>query len=912
MKTPIWQIRQLAKWPEIAAKIVGFSYLASCQHQSSPEHPVFSSKKATSAVDQNKTSTGETAAKPEQRLRHQIPLHKRRQHTGSSDTTANRGDAVPPKSRRRQSQRISSPVFALLATVCLTGAIGHRFYNQPKLDVGTEAPRTIVAPESAQVIDTATTEQQRKAARFGAFPALTIDNTVNEKIRKNLKRLLEQANQLREIAGPFPYVSTSILSLETQRYLRSANGWEWNQILKSLPSSAPELQPEPFNHPSSTSEVPSNQQPNAAQTAPSPMPNTEEEFVSALREQAVTGLYRGLSNMVGTTSERTQTALSALKSAHQQLSKEEFQNLLEDIEQARQRYFRALSALSPNTSTGIPSIYDARLLEISDKTWETTRNQIQQTATEILTQGIPPGLPDRILRETVQLQVKQWASSPADEIASEILLQVLQPNLVKDEEQTRRRAEQAAQAIEPVVVSVRKGEVIVESGETITEADFVLLDRFDLTQRGINWRGLLGLGGVVAASVGVYLLVERKFYCRARRRDRFLILILSLSAPLLGTIAPSFLSLPAVGLLVGSFYGSTLGATVVVLLTAVLPIGLGIDVSYLIAAAAGGLVGSIAAGKMRSREELALLGLGVGVAQGGVYLVGALIASATAETVWYTLGTTSAMYGLAGLAWSVVAMGVSPYLEHLFDLVTPIRLAELANPNRPMLKRLAAQAPGTFQHTLFVATLAESAAKALGANVELVRAGTLYHDIGKMHDPQGFIENQMGGPNKHDQIDDPWKSAEIIKKHVSEGLVMANRCRLPKAIREFIPEHQGTMLIAYFYYQALQRAKEDPSLEVNESDFRYPGPIPQSRETGIVMLADSCEAALRSLEDATPEEALTMVKKIIRARWQDNQLIDSGLTRDELTKVAEIFVQVWQQFHHKRIAYPKAALAANK
>lgn len=901
MKTPIWQIRQLAKWPEIAAKIIGLSYLASCQYQSSGKRHIFPSKKAIAAINKNQNANGNTAKEPEKNSGHQIPLHKRRQHTGSSDTPPNRGGDVPPQSRRRQSQRISSPVFALFAIACLTGAIGHRFYNQPKLDVGTEAPRTIVAPKSAQVVDKATTEKQRKAARVGAFPALTIDDTVNEQIRKNLKRLLEQASQLREIAGPLPYVSTSVLSLETQRYLRSAGGWEWNQILKSLPSSTPESQSEP----SSTPEVPSTQKPHASQ-------NTEEEFMSALRERAVTGLYRGLSNMVGTTSDRAQSALAALKSAHQQLSPEEFRTLLEDIEQARQRYFRALNALSPNTSTGIPSIYDARLLDISDKTWEKTRQQIEKTATEILTQGIPPGLPDRILRETVQLQVKQWASSPADEIASKILLQVLQPNLVKDEEQTRLRAEQAAQAVEPVVVSVRQGEVIVESGETISEADFVLLDRFDLTQRGINWRGLLGLGGVVAASVGVYLLVERKFYRRARRRDRFLILILSLSAPLLGTIAPSFLSLPAVGLLVGSFYGSTLGATVVALLTAVLPIGLEIDISYLLAAAAGGMVGSIAAGKMRSREELALLGLGVGVAQGGVYLVGALIASATAETVWYTLGTTSAMYGLAGLAWSVVAMGVSPYLEHLFDLVTPIRLAELANPNRPMLKRLAAQAPGTFQHTLFVATLAEAAAKALGANVELVRAGTLYHDIGKMHDPQGFIENQMGGPNKHDQIDDPWKSADIIKKHVSEGLVMANRCRLPKAIREFIPEHQGTMLIAYFYHQALQRSKEDPSLEVKESDFRYPGPIPQSRETGIVMLADSCEAALRSLEDATPEEALTMVKKIIRARWRDNQLIDSGLTRDELTKIAEIFVQVWQQFHHKRIAYPKAALAANK
>jgi hypothetical protein len=260
------------------------------------------------------------------------------------------------------------------------------------------------------------------------------------------------------------------------------------------------------------------------------------------------------------------------------------------------------------------------------------------------------------------------------------------------------------------------------------------------------------------------------------------------------------------------------------------------------------------------------------------------------------------------VAWSIVALGLSPYLEHLFDLITPIRLAELANPNRPLLKKLATLAPGTFQHTMFVATLAEAAAQELGCNVELVRTGTLYHDIGKMHDPLGFIENQMGGTNKHDTIDDPWKSAKIIKKHVGEGLVMAKKYRLPKAIQAFIPEHQGNMQIAYFYYQAQQLAQENPELEVREDDFRYDGPIPQSKETGIVMLADSCEAALRSLKDATHEEALNMVNKILKARWQDNQLIDSGLTRAEMAKIAEIFVRVWEQVNHKRIAYPKAVL----
>jgi hypothetical protein len=329
---------------------------------------------------------------------------------------------------------------------------------------------------------------------------------------------------------------------------------------------------------------------------------------------------------------------------------------------------------------------------------------------------------------------------------------------------------------------------------------------------------------------------------------------------------------------------------------------------YLLAGTAGGLLGALTAGRLRSREELALLGVGVGLTEGTVYLILNLILSASAGSIWYTVLREAALYGFAGLSWSIVALGLSPYLERLFDLVTPIRLAELSNPNRPLLKRLATEAPGTFQHTLFVASLAEAAARELHCNVELVRAGTLYHDIGKMHDPLGFIENQMGGPNKHDEIQDPWKSAEIIKKHVSEGLVMARKHQLPKAIRDFIPEHQGELLISYFYFQAQQRSQQEEGESVNEDDFRYDGPIPQSRETGVVMLADACEAALRSLKEATPETALSMVNKILKARWQDNQLVDSGLTREELSVIAEVFVRVWQQCNHQRIAYPKAAL----
>jgi putative nucleotidyltransferase with HDIG domain len=567
-----------------------------------------------------------------------------------------------------------------------------------------------------------------------------------------------------------------------------------------------------------------------------------------------------------------------------------------------------LNSFSQKSSIDQTIFYSESIFGWSDQIWLQTQTGITQITQEMLAQGIAPGVPDEILKKAIEVHVKYTIPLETQLFATDLLNQVLKANLVKDPEATRRRAELVAQKIEPVLVNINKGEVIVNRGQKITQRDFVLLDYFGLSERGINSKGLIKLVGLVSAGVGIVLLVEWKFHRGLRRRDRLLLLLLTLSTPIIILLKLPLINLPAVGLLVGSFYGSAVGVTVVGLLSILLPIGMEIDSFHLLASAVGGLVGSLLAGQSRSREELALLGLEVGIAQGAVYLIFNLMASATAGSIWYVLLKVVGLQVLEGVAWSIVALGLSPYLEHLFDLITPIRLAELANPNRPLLKKLATVAPGTFQHTMFVATLAEAAAQELGCNVELVRTGTLYHDIGKMHDPLGFIENQMGGTNKHDTIDDPWKSAKIIKKHVGEGLVMAKKYRLPKAIQAFIPEHQGNMQIAYFYYQAQQLAQENPELEVREDDFRYDGPIPQSKETGIVMLADSCEAALRSLKDATHEEALNMVNKILKARWQDNQLIDSGLTRAEMAKIAEIFVRVWEQVNHKRIAYPKAVL----
>jgi putative nucleotidyltransferase with HDIG domain len=973
-----------------------------------------------------------------------------------------------------------------MAVLSLTSTVGQTFLNQPRYGIGTIAPRDIRAPADASVVDEKTTAELRKNARNGITPVLAIDPQANQQIHEELQRLLGQGDDLRKYADPFPYLDEQIVDVGTQRGWRSISPALWTILLdrldvqmdpriampQPLPGAAPVPSPAPnspaSNSPASNSPAPTPE----AKASPSPRPATGTMSPIALGPAMSQVFGQAIGKVAGQVARVGQAANSAVSPApsaaapsaapsaalvspdanatpvptppapvappldavsqttlrnfqrlQQQRSPREFARIVHEVASARQRYANAQTALAAMVQSDPSTPYTLAILDWSERDWQGVKQAASQALRRMLAQGIPLGLPESSFQDIAKIQVESLSNSSQQDLAAQLVAKaIIQPNLVPDPEQTKARAEKAAEDVPPQVVSRRQGELVVRRGETIDAGQFALLDHYGLSRRSVNWWGLLGLGSLVTGGVVIFGVVERRVPRTLRCRDRVLVLLLALSVPMTvwaGRSLPStwngsITSLPAVGLLAGSFYGSAIGSTTVALLTLVLPVGMELEWNYLIASAAGGLLGAWLAGQLRSREELAFLGVAVGITQGVVYLVISLMWSAAAGSVWSAVLMTALIYGLTGLVWSIVAIGISPYLEHLFDVVTPIRLAELASPNRPLLQRLAAEAPGTFQHTLFVASLAEAAARALGCNVELVRAGTLYHDIGKMHDPLGFIENQMGGPNKHDIIDDPWKSVEIIRKHVSEGLVMARRCRLPKAVQAFIPEHQGTMLIAYFYYQAKQQenlntphiaalpgsttdspsttgdrptpphatpspvtatttttaptttaptttaptttsqtttsqtttspattsesttsesttsqttqiaapARPDrttvlspvpvpPLRSVQEEDFRYAGPIPQSRETGIVMLADSCEAALRSLKDATYEEALSMVKKILYARWKDNQLTDSGLRPEEMEEIAKIFVRVWQQVNHQRIAYPKAVLSAN-
>ncbi len=254
------------------------------------------------------------------------------------------------------------------------------------------------------------------------------------------------------------------------------------------------------------------------------------------------------------------------------------------------------------------------------------------------------------------------------------------------------------------------------------------------------------------------------------------------------------------------------------------------------------------------------------------------------------------------VAVGVVIQGFLPIIEKVFGIATSMTLLDYSDANQPLLRKLAMEAPGTFSHSLLIGTIAETAAEAIGANGLLCRVGSYYHDIGKINKPPYFIENQIGSASRHDQLS-PTMSQLVIVGHVKDGIEIAREYGLPAVLRQFIETHHGTTLIEYFYDQAKKKQNEKQS--VSETEFRYPGPKPRSKEAAIVMLSDACESAARSLSEATPTRIEAMVHNMAMKRLQDGQFDDCDLTLRELSQIESALAKALTAHHHGRIAYPK-------
>jgi cyclic-di-AMP phosphodiesterase PgpH len=303
-------------------------------------------------------------------------------------------------------------------------------------------------------------------------------------------------------------------------------------------------------------------------------------------------------------------------------------------------------------------------------------------------------------------------------------------------------------------------------------------------------------------------------------------------------------------------------------------------------------------GRYRSRQTVTIAGLFVGLT--GAFLAIALIAYTQQPFILNTVLLAMGCGLASGLITAALTAMFLPLCESLFGILTDVKLLELSNADLPVLGQLAMRAPGTNQHSHAVGQLAEEACRVVGANALLSRIGALYHDIGKTAAPEHFVENQMG-KNPHDRLR-PAQSAKIIISHVTYGTKLAKEMGLPQRIVDFIPQHHGTRTLHFFLKKAQAEAR-DPE-EISENDFRYPGPKPQFREAAIMMIADSCEAAARSLSEPTPENIRFIVTKIIDAIVADDQLDECDLTLRELTQIRESMIRSLVAIYHSRVDYP--------
>ncbi len=584
------------------------------------------------------------------------------------------------------------------------------------------------------------------------------------------------------------------------------------------------------------------------------------------------------------------------------------------LEQVRQQRVSDQARVDPLSLTSGERRWLRSLDPIALASWE---EAVRRAQLRMLRQGLAGSLADASLLEAAGLQLDDQPE-PGRRLGSRLGVRSLQgrSNLRSDPFLSQRRIEELLTRNGLPTITVRRGDLIIRQGETITPQAFDVLDAFGLINRRPRPLPWLAHFSEALAASGVMLLVMRRWRASLEPRQALLALATLLAVQAcklwLGLLVSPLALLVPPTLLLAQGLGTVAGLAWLAAASLLWPFPLnGVLECRLVVATLVAVLAAVLAGRQRNRAQLlqlaVLLPLGALVVQAGVLQIAATLGLAGGAE-GHLPGTTDLM-NEALLVASLLLAGLilAPLVESFFGLLTRARLMELADLERPLLRRLSTEAPGTFEHTLMICGLAEEGARAIHADVDLIRTGALYHDVGKMHGPQWFIENQdERSGNPHDQLDDPFASAAILQAHVDEGLKLARRYRLPRPLADFIPEHQGTLKMGYF----LHRARElDPS--VPEERFRYRGPTPRSRETAILMLADGCEAALRSLPpDTTQEQARQMVRRIVEARQADGQLAGSGISRAELELVIRAFVRVWKRMRHRRIPYPIPARKA--
>jgi len=501
-------------------------------------------------------------------------------------------------------------------------------------------------------------------------------------------------------------------------------------------------------------------------------------------------------------------------------------------------------------------------------------------------------------------------AQPLVSLATDVINATIQPNMLIDAEITEANRQKARDAVE--METCVKGEVIVRRGEIVTQAQYTMLSSLGLLKEdSLDWPMLAGIALIVAMLMGCAALYLNRY---GRKLETKSILLLCLIAVVVTGVCLAFsrlnaymmplsLGLMLVALLydqrIALYFNIAMGFLASLLMNA----GGGLFTVtmfsvILMSMVAAPIVLAVFSHSMQ-RTSLLLAGVLVGVSNFVCTMSAGLINSAELGDV-----LINALWAMSnGIISAILCIGLQPLLEAIFNLATNSKLIELSNPNQPLLRRLLLEAPGTYHHSIIVANLAEAAASAVGGNALLARVGAYYHDVGKLKRPIYFKENQMGD-NPHDRTD-PRVSAAILTAHPRDGAAMAQKARIPEPVLEIIRQHHGDGVVLWFYDKAV---KQYGAENVDINAFRYEGPRPRSKEAAAVMLADTIEAAARSVPDPNPEKIDELIHKLVRNKLNDGQLDESELTFGDLEKICSAFSTVLTGVFHERIEYPDVKL----
>jgi hypothetical protein len=555
--------------------------------------------------------------------------------------------------------------------------------------------------------------------------------------------------------------------------------------------------------------------------------------------------------------------------------------------------------LSPETA--------AAILALPDNRWQAVQQEAITVLERIMSNAIRPNILEEARNRVPSLVSLSLPETQAS-LVSELATAFVAPNSEFSESLTEAARQAARDAVEPVVRSFIGGQTVIRQGQVLDAADLEALTELGLIQRQQKWQET-----VTAAAMALLLAVFVVIYLRRMPEPlgglRNLAIMLGLFLVFLftarlviptHTIIPYAFPISAYSLTIAAMFGAE-AAMVTTLPLAVLvgynlPNSLELTLYYLVSS----LFGVLALGRARRVSSFFLAGLAVAISGAAIIWIYRLPLPSTDLVGISTLTSASLFNGLASASLTILMQYL---LANFLGMTTPMQLMDLTRPDHPLLQMILHEAPGTYQHSLQLANLAEQAAERINADPLLTRVGSLYHDVGKTVNPAFFIENQiLGGVNPHEVLS-PEESAAVIIHHVPDGMALARRYRLPKRIQDFIAEHHGTMLTRYQYARALKEYEGDES-QIDTSRFHYPGPLPQSRETAILMLADGSEARVRAERPRNEDELRELIKNVIDERVAQGQLKDTDLSFNDLELILDSFVTTLRGIYHPRIRYP--------